>query len=247
MADLKRSLERNGALSIISLFKRGLYKMDALLFPAHCLACGEFGAWICHDCEQAVRWMHGPQKAPLLPSGKSPSVTRYWSLGSYADRSIQGVIQALKYRGATCVVPILERWISFFVQRHGETLPWLRGEAWTLVPVPTAPSHIRERGLDHALILAQAVQHAAPALKLAAHLVVRTEETGFANAELADDRLREANVVRQWKLKGSIPERILIIDDVYTTGSTVQSLARALLAGGAKEIEILTMATGKGH
>ncbi len=245
MADLERSLERNGALSIISLLNRILCRIDTILFPAHCLACGEFGAWICHDCEYAIRWIHKPHKAPSLPSAKKSEVTRYWSLALYADRSVQEVIRALKYRGATCIAPVLERWFSLFVQRHGRVLPWLRGEAWVLVPVPTVPSHVRERGLDHALVLAEAAHRVMPSLILTTNLVTRAEETGFANAELDDDRLREANVMNQWVIKNAVPKRILLIDDVYTTGSTVQSLASVLLECGAEQVEIMTLATGK--
>ena len=74
----------------------------------------------------------------------------------------------------------------------------------------------------------------------ASRLLVRTRassrQTGLRLVE------RRRNVVGAFAAKGVVPERVLLVDDVYTTGATVSAAADALLAGGARTVRVLTFA-----
>ncbi|PYG01456.1 ComF family protein [Thioalkalivibrio sp. ALE21] len=112
-----------------------------------------------------------------------------------------------------------------------------------VVPVPLHPERYRERGFNQALELAQQVARRLE-VPLASRLVVRVSAT--ESQQGLGRRERRRNVARAFALRpgAEFPEaaRVLLVDDVATTGATLDALAEALYAAGAARVEALTLA-----
>jgi ComF family protein len=111
-----------------------------------------------------------------------------------------------------------------------------------IVPVPLHPERLRWRGFNQALLLARRVGRSLRA-PVDAFSLIRTRNTQ-PQVELQESD-RKSNVqdgfalVQESRLSG---KRVLLIDDVYTSGATVGECARVLKQNGAKEVNVLTLA-----
>ena len=104
--------------------------------------------------------------------------------------------------------------------------------------VPLAPRRRAERGFDQARVLARAL---ARELDLpAAAFVRRTKATAPQARRTRDQRLEAMKDAFACIPQRPVPARVLLVDDVLTTGATASACAAALLEGGAREIHLLT-------
>ena len=115
--------------------------------------------------------------------------------------------------------------------------------ATRIVPVPLHPERLRERGFNQAAVLAAALAKLS-GLPFDEWSLARTVHTERHRAGM-DERARRESVenafaVRRPRLAEN--ERILLVDDVFTTGATVSSCAKALGDAGAQESFVLTVA-----
>ncbi len=111
-----------------------------------------------------------------------------------------------------------------------------------IIPVPLHPKRLRERGFNQALTLAREVarRYALPVDLLALRRRVHTEAQVKLAGKERKANMREAFAIQD---RGRIDgEEILLIDDVYTTGSTVMECARVLMRNGARKVAVLTLA-----
>ena len=108
--------------------------------------------------------------------------------------------------------------------------------------MPLHPKRIRNRGFNQALLLAQGF----PGVPLAREAVVRTRPTapqvGLNPKERRDNVKGAFTVPDPGLVKG---KNVLLIDDLFTTGSTVKECARVLRKAGARQVEVLTVARVK--
>ncbi len=154
-----------------------------------------------------------------------------------AARSL--VIELKYHRG----LHVLEDMTEIF-RRVPELIAHVRGA--TLVPVPLHPRKARERGYNQALLLAQALAAAAGEGARVEPLLRRVVDTQTQTA--FDRRTRMANLknafalVRGADLNPSL--HYVLVDDVFTTGSTLNSCARALRRAGAVNLDVVTFGHG---
>jgi competence protein ComFC len=126
-----------------------------------------------------------------------------------------------------------------------EAAPALRGQGWNfIVPVPLHPLKLREREFNQAEILARHLS-AATKIPLNTKLLRRVSPTMTQTLLTREQRaknMRGAFAVRKHvKFSG---ERVLLVDDVFTTGATASACAQALQAAGAGEVCVWTVARG---
>ena len=111
-----------------------------------------------------------------------------------------------------------------------------------IVPVPLHPKRLRWRGFNQSLLLARQVSRLYE-VPVDAFVLCRDRETAPQTQLTEDERrknVRGAFAVRPVKsLKG---KSLLLVDDVYTSGATVNECSRVLIRGGAKEVYVLTLA-----
>ena len=231
-----------------------------LIYPKRCPVCGEALPWgsrgICSACRGALSDVRQPA---CMGCGKE--LDRTGGRREFPElcpdcrrrpRSFSGGIILLHYNeGAKKVLYGLKyqnkRDTALFlaeetVKRHGRRI--LRFGPEALVPVPLHRSRRRERGYNQAQLLAAALgkELGIPVRQL----LVRTEQTA-AQKRLgyAARQRNEAGVFR-----ASVPhireKRLMLVDDIYTTGATAENCTRALLRAGAGEVWILAMAAGRG-
>ncbi|WP_421900585.1 ComF family protein [Maridesulfovibrio sp.] len=109
-----------------------------------------------------------------------------------------------------------------------------------IIPVPLHPSRLRERGFNQSMILAR---YAASALKvdLSDHALIRARKT-IPQTKLSGAE-RRTNLHTAFTAAPSLVagKHILLMDDVYTTGSTVDECSRTLLEAGASRVEVMTL------
>jgi ComF family protein len=112
-----------------------------------------------------------------------------------------------------------------------------------IIPVPLHPERERERGFNQALLIARELARLS-GLPLDEHSVARRVHTerhrAGMDAKARRQSVAEAFIVRHPKLVAG--QRVLLVDDVFTTGATVSACASALKQAGAEEVFVLTIA-----
>ena len=193
----------------------------ARITPPVCDACGDpLPSWrtISLDCERCPRCRR-----------RETHIARGRAIGAY-DGSLRAIVHALKYDGRRS----LAKPLAALLLQHGAEV--LRG-ADVVVPVPLHRSRKRARGFNQAAELARHLS------LRTAHLLRRVRATPSQTDLPAAQRhanVREAFALRRGtRTDGCV---IVLIDDVSTTGATLDACAKVLREGGAREVRALTVA-----
>ncbi len=145
------------------------------------------------------------------------------------------LLHSLKYGGDLTVLPPLERLIRAGKINH------LTSDEW-IIPVPLHLNRLRQRGFNQAVLLA-ALFYPNDKKRILVSLLRRIRhtdpQTGLDGIARRKNLRHAFTVTSAEKLQG---RPILLIDDVYTTGSTVSECSRVLLEAGAKSVKVLTLA-----
>ncbi|MCX5779629.1 MAG: ComF family protein [Firmicutes bacterium] len=115
-----------------------------------------------------------------------------------------------------------------------------------IVPVPIAPNSLQVRGFNQTALLAKQIGKQL-GIKVDYGVIVRVKDTPH-QTELSREE-REKNLLQAFAVKAGSQlagKSVLLVDDVYTTGSTARECTRVLLEAGAKRVCIITWATGRG-
>ncbi len=143
-------------------------------------------------------------------------------------------VYALKYHNLRALAPALGGLMASCVQAEG-----LGGDA--LVPVPLHPRRLRERGYNQAELLAKRMGRLLGA-PVAPRGLARVRYTP-AQARTENREARQANVAAAFRARDSFDgQRVLLVDDVCTTGATLEACAAALREAGAQEVWGVTLA-----
>jgi ComF family protein len=220
------------------------------LLPGTCMLCSARVAAqraFCVDCEAALPRLTDacPQCAvPMAHSDASgqrcgacqkrpPAFFRTHALYHYA-RPIDGFVQALKYRRRLELARV-------FGERLAEALaPRVAGSVDLIVPVPLHPLRLRERGYNQSLELARPIA-ARLSLPLDYRCLWRSRPTA-PQASLALSE-RQRNVRGAFAAAPTVAKlRVAVVDDVMTTGHTVNAAARCLRVAGAKDVQVWVLA-----
>jgi ComF family protein len=234
----------------------------ALLYPQACAVCGasieaRADGVACNACWRATRifneqdalcWKCGAPTHALVPEERREEVRcRRCETEPFEAARACGL-----YEGALRASVLALKREPFVASRLARLLfetqqrPPLRS-ATRIVPVPLHPDRERERGFNQAAVLGRALA-ARTGLPLDEWSLVRMLQTGRHRAGMdARARLESVRdafqVARPRLIEG---ERVLVIDDVFTTGATVASCAAALRRAGAEGVFVLTVARPKG-
>ncbi len=191
------------------------------VFPTLCPGCGRRADPICPGCAGALR---APAPAP------PPAGIDGWVAPLAYEGIARELVARVKYRQARSALPWLAAAVARTVLAHDE-----RAMFDAVTWAPTTPERRRARGFDHAELLGREVGRVL-GLPVVATLVRRPgpPQTGLASAT------RWAGPA--FRSRRGVPGRILLVDDVATTGATLAAAARALRAGGAARIVAATAA-----
>jgi ComF family protein len=202
-----------------------------LLFPPRCAGCGKIDSFWCETCQHDLEAIPYPLRVNPIPA-----FTAVASTALHAGK-IREAVQALKYENARAVAQPLGLRLA-----HHPAL-----QNWTydmIVPVPLHTTRLRERGYNQSQLLAEivAVQVGVPCVPEALRRERYTQSQVTMNAA---ERL--TNVEHAFLANPSLAahQRVLIIDDVYTTGATLTACAQTLLANGADAVYGLTVTAAR--
>jgi len=214
-------LDGNRATSFCRACRSGMTRIE----PPLCSCCGtpfegpHAGDHLCGECLSGVQHM---------------SVAR--AFGKY-DGTLMAAIHLFKYRGKSAVGHALGKLMANHIYKD------LNIKNYTvIIPVPLHPKRLRERGFNQSLILARHLgrKYAIPVdfmtLKRRKHTdpqILLKRNQRMSNVRGAFEVTVQDNIAGQ---------RIILVDDVYTTGSTVQECCRTLIRHDAQDVAVITLA-----
>ncbi|MBI1221187.1 MAG: ComF family protein [Bacteroidetes bacterium] len=150
---------------------------------------------------------------------------------------IQVLLHALKYKGRKELGVLLGKWMYASMNRNH----WLDDVDY-LMPVPLHPKKLKKRGYNQALMLAIGFS-AESAIPLKKEVLIRGENRGSQTRLSRVARWENAKDAYSVKMEDDIRgKHILLIDDVVTTGATLESCANVLMKEGACRVSVLAVA-----
>jgi ComF family protein len=231
------------------------------LYPPRCAVCGDrFGLesehCVCEACLARVEKIPtpicaicgAPMQSALASEDRCPlcldrrphfatarAIARYRPSAESDRRSLPSLIRRHKYG----LDQSLQKALAEFL---GDDLPYSSADCDVVIPVPLHPRRLWWRGFNQAALLAMTISRRLERpLELAA--LIRSRMTTPQTSQDHDARRRNVRrafaVTRPARIRG---KRILLVDDVMTTGATVDECARVLMAAGAARVDVVTLA-----
>lgn len=228
-----------------------------LLYPVHCPLCQQvrpYGAeMVCPECRDTVEWVEEPvclrcgkgiereeeeycEDCMRLPKSYIRGFPVFWYTGG-----VKTSLYDFKYKNQ-------REYARFYSQsickRHGQQLQRLGISG--IVPVPVHPHKRRVRGYNQAEVLAVQLGKDL-GIPVYPDYIQRVVDTS-PQKEL-NDKARMKNLKNAFKIgENTIKlERVLVVDDIYTSGATIEACAKVLLADGAQQVYYTSVAIGRGY
>ena len=198
-----------------------------LVFPPRCIGCGADGSYFCPRCQSSLTYIRDNQS-------HTAEIDGIRSLYAY-DGSVRQAVLQLKYYNVKALAIPLARLMTEYLGCCDLT-------ADMLVPVPLHPRRLRERGYNQSSLLAREISRLT-SLPIVERALQRRKNTP-PQARTASVNDRKMNMRGAFSCRGKLVagKRILLIDDVCTSGATLGACARAAKADGATAVWGLTLA-----
>ena len=214
-----------------------------LVLPLSCAVCHREGSLLCEECEPSLQKLEQPYCSVCARPGQHGVCphcaieTRGFDCISAPylfEGAVREIVHAFKYRGVRAAAPTLGGLLVSYLK--GSSIP-----ADVIVPVPLHPSSERERGYNQSELIARVVAVEA-GLPFGRRALRRLRKTA-PQVSMADYGQRRRNIEKAFECVQDLEgERVLLIDDVVTTGSTMSACAEALKAAGARSVWGLALA-----
>jgi len=195
----------------------------AVLFPQKCLGCKKENEILCPNC--------------LLKISRpdTPYLNGVHIAANYQDLVLKKALWMLKYQGIKQLAKPLAELIKERMWKKLETGDWL------IVPVPLSKNKLRHRGYNQAELIAKELSD-----NVRADILFKKFHTK-SQVEVKDKEERLANIIGSFAIKN--PEKIkgkkiILIDDVLTTGATMREAKKVLKQAGAKKVIGVVVARG---
>ena len=231
----------------------------SLLLPADCRVCQHplepsNTTFVCIDCWNKIKWLKAPYcfkcSRSLPPTFKSiptflcPECRRqnvYFNrafIPTLYEGVMKKVIHLLKYNKKTGIMRTLKKIIKSYFNHLNSSLPSLD----LVVPIPLHRKKLRERGFNQAELIAKVV---------AKHLKVRLTKGNLKRIKATttqtslDRKERRKNLKEAFVVKNRDEfqaKNVLLVDDVYTTGTTIKEAAKVLKEARVKDIYVFALA-----
>lgn len=221
-----------------------------LLFPEACVSCAREGSSVCSSCKDLLtpipptcivckKFSPGKNRAlagrTCAPCRKKTAISHFFSPFSYQSKPASAIIHALKYKRVRSLANVVAEILGNYLLRFRVFAP---ADA-ILVPIPLHPRRKRRRGFNQSELIAR---------DLGAILGIPLESILFRSRPThpqtsLDYAARRANVENAFSLHTNTKYKLaILIDDVKTTGSTLDEAARALKKAGVKRVWAITFA-----
>ena len=233
-------------------WKRTAKAATELLYPSTCPVCGKISQGVCEDCRKELKFVEQPvcyrcgkpvgsMEQEFCPDcQKTHHSYRQGCAMLLYEGKVKEAIHKIKYSNKREYLETFARMLA----RYGEK----NVQMWqpeVLVPIPMYPKKKKLRGYNQAELLAEALS-AVSGIPVKKDLIQRIHKTGpQKNLTLRErqNNLKKAFKICQNDVKLST---IVIIDDIYTTGSTMDAMAEELHRNGVRKIYGMALASGRG-
>lgn len=222
-------------------------KVLNIVYPSKCPSCESvsdifFHSPMCASCWSQIQGYSGPScRICAMPFSseygevcgqclkKTPPFSKVMNYGLY-EGLLAEAINLLKFHGLKRLAKPLSRLL----------LQFDLSDIDSIVPVPLSIRRLRERGFNQSLLIARLIAKEIKA-PLFMDILLKKKETLPQTGLSAKERL--LNLKNAFEVKGNIRGRkLLLVDDVMTTGATVTECSKELMKAGAKEVIVLTLA-----
>lgn len=215
---------------------RPIYQLEQLLFPPKCVLCGKLlekeETDLCHSCRCDTPEFPRPNlKLPYLA---------HWSALWYYEGNVRRSILRFKFHGARSYGEVYGKQLA--MKLLADDIPF---DILTWVPI----SRLRRwrRGYDQVQLITEAAGRELGIMPVSSLTKIRHNrpQSGLGGAAR-----RRANVMGVYRLTDNVQvqgKRILLLDDIITTGATAGECARVLLTAGAKEVSCAAVAAASHH
>ena len=226
-----------------------------LLFPKRCVGCGKFDSYFCSDCVSNIMQadLVCPKcERPAVGGQTHPICRRHfgldglWSLGIYQD-SLKKAIQKLKYdpKLVRDFIPVL---VDILIEYWARYQPFVfdqikkdGGVGWVVVPVPLFWFRENQRGFNQSAEIGKLL-----AKKLGLEYSETLKRTRFTKSQVKlKGKDRHQNIRGAFAINSQLSTvnyQFILVDDVWTTGSTLRECCYILKRNGAKKVWALTLA-----
>ncbi len=204
-------------------------KIFDLLCPYYCRGCGRIGAVFCDCCKKYL------STAKIHHDIYTSMFEKVFMVGYY-DGLIGRLIKEYKYNSVRALADVLADFID-------ESLP-IFSEKVILVPLPTIPKHIRQRGFDHIGFIAN---------KLAKKRGWEVEKCLSRNKNSIQvgmsGNVRRAQAREAYKIEKRVYDDkcYLLLDDVWTTGASMNEAAKVMKENGATRLMCVVLGVNRGE
>jgi ComF family protein len=205
------------------------------ILPPRCGGCRMVGAWLCDRCRSRVRHLEEPMcrrcgaevesaRRQCGCRGRLKALARLRSAVAY-EGPIELALQRFKYQGWRCLAGPLALLLAERLVVEGLAAPWA-------LAVPLHPARLRQRGFNQAELLARELR-ARLALAKPPGELIRVRATPPQVGHDRRWRLENVSGAFAWRGPDLAGHSLLLVDDVATTGATLEACAAALRAGGS--------------
>lgn len=231
-----------------------------IIFPPVCLNCGKEENYLCDDCQSLIeisQYQFCPGCGKITLDGRTCGkcrreikLTGLYSAADYQNKLMKKTISQFKYEPFVrkLAAPLCSLIIAHFklLNKQPAFLNKENKSEFILIPVPLSKKRLRWRGFNQAEEIAKELSTNLEIPDMN-RILLRTKETA--------PQINLAREEREKNIKGAFSadnkeislrnKKILLVDDVYTTGSTMNECARVLKSAGTKQIWGITLAREK--
>ena len=216
----------------------------SLLFPNICAGCGanlrKGERAICTECRYAFPYIRiqDPKDNAVTKVfwGRLPIENGYSLIDFNKGERIQNILHALKYQSNKQVGEELGKMLGGKINELGESIPDL------IIPVPLHPKKLKKRGYNQAEIIASGISSVINR-PVETKIISRKTYTNTQTNKSRGDRWSNVETVFELaKPEALASKHVLIIDDVLTTGATLEACCRTLLGSQVEKISVGTAA-----
>ena len=223
-----------------------------IFFPKFCIGCKKIGRSICSSCYQEMVFI----QKQMCPYCKKVSMYGYTHEACKAEKGIEGAMSLLEYQGITkkFIKDIKYQRIFSELEDFFLLLPSCKKEEVIknislyqidyILPIPLHKQKQKIRGFNQAEKIAEYI---AKYIKVPVIDILDRQKNTSPQAQIKKKQDREVNIKNAFKYKGKsehIGKNILLIDDLFTTGSTTKEATKELKEKGIKDVFVFTLAHG---
>jgi ComF family protein len=200
-----------------------------LIFPTHCLLCRARGPELCVECSNTLPYPEKEDRENIFASFQ------------YHDPIIKKLLHSLKYYKKKSIGIILgQHMYSRLIEEISELHTFSLGSEIVLIPVPITNKRYKERGYNQAEIIALGLIESdnEKIFKLEKDIIFKTKDT-LPQARINNRNKRLKNIVDCFAIKNAHKiknKTIIVVDDITTTGGTINEVIKVLKKSGCKKV-----------